>query len=294
MSSWTESVTPEAGAIAPPEPTDAAKFSGDTGELPMDTRRVLVHLLLGPALDAERQTKLWPVLLRDEHALRSRLHELFLDLVIDQFRLARLQTYHWGTFSGRVDIAVPPAGYLFVGPSGSGKSTLLDAHAALLTPPKWVDFNVAAREAERHGKDRNLVSYVRGAWAQQTSEGGEHVAQYLRAGTTWSAIAETYENPRGEAVTLAQVLWLRGNSTAPADVKKLYIVLPRALDLRALEFFARSDFEVRRFKSELPDAFVRDEFSPYQERFRGTCSASTASAPCGCCTKPSPPRTWAT
>jgi hypothetical protein len=58
-------------------------FAGDTGELPVDARRVLVQLLLGPALDAQRQTKLWPVLLRDELILRSRLHELFLDLVID-------------------------------------------------------------------------------------------------------------------------------------------------------------------------------------------------------------------
>jgi hypothetical protein len=62
---------------------DTALFAGDTGELPMDTRRVLVHLLLGPSLDAQRQTKLWPVLLRDESVLRSRLHELFLELVID-------------------------------------------------------------------------------------------------------------------------------------------------------------------------------------------------------------------
>jgi hypothetical protein len=65
------------------EPGDGALFAGDTGELPMTTRRVLVHLLLGPALDAQRQTKLWPVLLRDERVLRSRLHDLFLDLVID-------------------------------------------------------------------------------------------------------------------------------------------------------------------------------------------------------------------
>jgi len=53
-------------ARAPREPADAVLFAGDTGELPMDCRRVLVHLRLGPALDAERQTKLWPVLLRDE------------------------------------------------------------------------------------------------------------------------------------------------------------------------------------------------------------------------------------
>lgn len=58
-------------------------FGGDRGQLPVDTRRVLVQLLLGPAMDARRQTKLWPVLLRDEDVIRSRLHELFLELVID-------------------------------------------------------------------------------------------------------------------------------------------------------------------------------------------------------------------
>jgi hypothetical protein len=83
MSSPTEDVSLEAEAPIHAPPGDAGLFAGDTGELPMDTRRVLVHLLLGPALDAQRQTKLWPVLLRDERVLRSRLHELFLELVID-------------------------------------------------------------------------------------------------------------------------------------------------------------------------------------------------------------------
>lgn len=59
-------------------------FVGDQGSLPVETRRVLVALLLGPAVDAERQTKLWPVLLRDEQILRSRLHDLFLELIIDR------------------------------------------------------------------------------------------------------------------------------------------------------------------------------------------------------------------
>ena len=82
--------------ISPPEPptggeaeaghaegAEGATFAGDRGQLPLDARRVLVQLLLGPSVDARRQTRLWPVLLRDEAALRSRLHELFLDLVID-------------------------------------------------------------------------------------------------------------------------------------------------------------------------------------------------------------------
>jgi hypothetical protein len=72
------------GALAPEAGSDAlASFAGDRGQLPLDTRRVLVQLLQGPAIDGARQTKLWPVLLRDEQVLRSRLHDLFLELVID-------------------------------------------------------------------------------------------------------------------------------------------------------------------------------------------------------------------
>lgn len=186
-----------------------------------------------------------------------------------QFRLTRLQTFNWGTFSGLLDIVVPAEGYLFVGPSGSGKSTLLDAHTCLLTPPKWVDFNVAARENERQGKDRSLLTYVRGAWAQQSGEGREVVSQVLRPDTTWTAIAETYANSEGRVVVLAQVLWVRGKSTLAADVQRLYLVQTEPLDITTLEFFPRHDFDVRRFKHDLPRAYVSREFSAYQERFRG-------------------------
>src|SRR5437870_7673 len=58
-------------------------FSGDSGELPWDTRRVLVQLLAGPSVDGRRHPKLWPVLVRDERLIRGRLSELFLDLVVD-------------------------------------------------------------------------------------------------------------------------------------------------------------------------------------------------------------------
>lgn len=65
-------------------PSDTTLFTGDSGELPLDTRRVLVALLLGPSLDGRRQPQLWRVLVRDEAVLRRRLHELFLDLVMDR------------------------------------------------------------------------------------------------------------------------------------------------------------------------------------------------------------------
>lgn len=196
--------------------------------------------------------------------------ELFGDTPdgINQFRLTKIQLFNWGTFRGVVDFAVPQSGYLFLGPSGSGKSTVLDAHAAILTPPKWVDFNVAAREAERHGKDRNLITYVRGAWSQQTGDSGEYVSQYLRPDTTWSAIAETYRDGTGRVVVLAQVFWVRGKTTNAREVHKRYLILQREFDVRELQFFGESNFEVRRFKFDLPDAAVKEEFSGYQERFR--------------------------
>jgi uncharacterized protein YPO0396 len=184
----------------------------------------------------------------------------------EQFRLTRMQLFNWGTFAGLIDLTIPADGYLVVGPSGSGKSTLLDAHAALFTPPKWLAFNAAARENERQHRDRSLLTYIRGAWANQTGEAGEHAVQYLRSGTTWSAVAETYANAMGATVTLAQVLWVKGQSTAPKDARRLFLILERPFELGELRFFAAHDFDVRRIKAELPDAFVRPEFVAYQER----------------------------
>lgn len=60
-----------------------ARFAGDTGTLPVPARRVLVRLLQGPSLDARRHEKLWTLLKRFEKDLRSRLHDVFLELVVD-------------------------------------------------------------------------------------------------------------------------------------------------------------------------------------------------------------------
>ncbi len=84
MSSPTKNSTAETSELAPgPERYDAL-FANDQGQLPLEARRVLVQVLLGPSIDAHRQTKLWPILLRYESIIRSRLHDLFLELVIDR------------------------------------------------------------------------------------------------------------------------------------------------------------------------------------------------------------------
>lgn len=186
----------------------------------------------------------------------------------EQFRMRRLQVLNWGTFSGLVDIPIAERGFLFVGRSGSGKSTLLDAMSALLVPPNLVDFNAAAREAERSGRDRSLVSYVRGAWADQhDGESGEIATQYLRKGSTWSALVLEYRNAQGETVSLIRLFWVAGNSSASADVKKHYMVCERTFDVASeLQGF---DLDLRRLKARLGDDVHHfDTFAGYAERFR--------------------------
>lgn len=185
----------------------------------------------------------------------------------EQYRMRRLQVYNWGTFSDMHDIPIAERGFLFVGRSGSGKSTLLDAIATLLVPPRHVSFNAAAREVDRSAKDRNLITYIRGAWSEQKDQdSGNFAIQYLRPNTTWSAIALTYENQAGRTVTLLQVFSVRGNSNNNQDVKRSFFILEREFDLSELNGF---DLDVRKLKQSLGEnVFMRDEFQAYAEKFR--------------------------
>jgi uncharacterized protein YPO0396 len=184
-----------------------------------------------------------------------------------QFRASRLQVFNWGTFSGLHDIPLSDRGFLIVGKSGTGKSTLLDAFSALLVPPRWVDFNAAARETERSGRDRNLLSYMRGAWAEQKDgDSGQIATRYLRTGTTWSALALTFKSRAGEIVTLVRLFWIRGTSSSIQDVRRYFLIFEREVDLRELEDFG-ANLDVRKLKQRHVDAFAREDFQPYQERF---------------------------
>ncbi|WP_152347024.1 DUF4194 domain-containing protein [Brevibacterium sp. CFH 10365] len=59
-------------------------WSGDTGTLGERTRRVLLELLKGPYVSGTQSPQLWAALVADEGLVRSRLHDLFLDLVFDR------------------------------------------------------------------------------------------------------------------------------------------------------------------------------------------------------------------
>lgn len=74
---------PAESGVPEQESATAGLWAGDGGTLREPSRRALVQLLRGPYLSASRHPNLWSALLADEEQIRSRLADLFLDLVTD-------------------------------------------------------------------------------------------------------------------------------------------------------------------------------------------------------------------
>lgn len=85
MSPTDAAVPAAAETSGPAEPgtEPSGLWDGDGGTLREPSRRALVQLLRGPYLSAARHANLWSALLADEDQIRSRLADMFLDLVAD-------------------------------------------------------------------------------------------------------------------------------------------------------------------------------------------------------------------
>ncbi|MEU8802678.1 DUF4194 domain-containing protein [Spirillospora sp. NPDC048819] len=70
----------------PMEDDPAELFAGDAGSLDVDVRRVLVRLLQRRFLLAEKNPAQWRTLLENQQIIESRLHDLFVRLVVDHDR----------------------------------------------------------------------------------------------------------------------------------------------------------------------------------------------------------------
>lgn len=73
-------------APVPMEEDPAELFAGDSGTLDADVRRVLVRLLQRRFLLADRNRSQWRTLLENQQVIESRLHDLFVHLVVDHDR----------------------------------------------------------------------------------------------------------------------------------------------------------------------------------------------------------------
>jgi uncharacterized protein YPO0396 len=182
------------------------------------------------------------------------------------FRLERFETLNWGTFHRRI-ARLDPAGAnaLLTGDIGSGKSTLVDALTTLLVPHQRITYNKAAGA---EGRERTLSSYVRGAFRNtKNTLGAGARAEHLRDESSYSVLlVEFRDAARDQAVTLAQVFWLKDGQQAP---EKFFVVAEHALDVAAhFTGFGADARELARRLRKTAGVKVHDQFSDYAAHWR--------------------------
>ncbi|MBB5437708.1 uncharacterized protein YPO0396 [Pedobacter sp. AK017] len=182
------------------------------------------------------------------------------------FRLQYLEVLNWGTFD-KMRWQIQPDGQnaLLTGDIGSGKSTLVDALTCLLVPHNKIVFNKAAGA---EGKERNLLSYVKGEYKKEKEEITKVAKKiYLRPDdNTYSVITANFHNEGyNEHISLSQVFWIGKEGR----VDKLLII--GSLPLTILKHFSGfsdiNDLRKRLRNTEGVQLF-NDNFSQYSEHFR--------------------------
>lgn len=182
------------------------------------------------------------------------------------FRLQYLEVLNWGTFN-KASWRIEPGGNnaLLTGDIGSGKSTLVDAITCLLVPTNKITFNKAAGAV---GKERNLLTYVRGDYKKEKGELSAIAKPvYLRAeGNTYSVIIGGFHNEGyNEDICLAHVYWINKEG----KVDRLFIISTKPLTI-AEHFSGFADMTDlrKRLRNAAGVQLFNDNFTQYSEQFR--------------------------
>jgi len=182
------------------------------------------------------------------------------------FRLQYLEVFNWGTFN-EVRWQIQPNGYnaLLTGDIGSGKSTLVDALTCLLVPHNKIIFNKAAGA---EGKERNLLSYVKGEYKKEKEEITKVAKKvYLRPNDdTYTVIVGNFKNEGyNENVCLAQLFWIGKDS----KVEKLLAIstVPLTIKEHFSQFTDINDLR-KKLRNTNGVQLFSDNFTQYSEQFR--------------------------
>jgi len=198
---------------------------------------------------------------------------------VGQIRLAELSVFNWGSFHGLHSAHIDKHGTLITGDNGSGKSTLIDGLMALLLPAGSASFNIAAAQGDR--TDRSLVSYIRGSYGT-AHDGSQTQTRNKRAGSVVSGLRAMYGADDGTEITLAALFWMTQASNALADLKRVYVVAKRNLQLEEM-LQAFGEGNARTLKQFLRDDDrlipCDDNFSAYQETYRQLLHMENSNAP---------------
>jgi len=189
------------------------------------------------------------------------------------FRLDYMELLNWGTFNNRIWQITPNGNNsLLTGAIGSGKSTIVDALTCLFVRHDKITFNKAAGA---EGKERTLISYIRGEYKNtknefsDTAEKRKGKAVGLRyndaSDTTFSVILANFSNVGYSSnITLAQVFWIENEK-----VQKMFIISTKALRIKeTFENIEDGKTLKQRIKNLPAIEYAGDNFSEYSQKFR--------------------------
>ncbi|MDD1606927.1 MAG: ATP-dependent exonuclease SbcCD, C subunit-like protein [Methylococcaceae bacterium] len=182
------------------------------------------------------------------------------------FRLHRFELLNWGTFDKHI-WQIKPNGdnALLTGDIGSGKSTLIDALTTLLVPAQKITYNKAAGA---EGKERNLLSYIRGHYKSEKDEEKLAARQVaLRDNSKYSVLLGYFYNQGYDTkVTLAQVFWCKDDSN---QAERFYVISSEELGIA--EHFSQFGSDMLALKKRLKQSKhneLFDSFAQYAAEFR--------------------------
>lgn len=196
-----------------------------------------------------------------------------------QIRLAELSVFNWGSFHGLHTASIDSGGTLVTGDNGAGKSTFIDALMALLLPAGKATFNVAAAQGDR--SDRSLLSYMRGSFGS-THDGSSTRVKSKREKGVVTGLRALYQCEDGSSITLAALFWTASSTNTLSDVKRVYLVAKRNMQLKEL-LDAFGEGNARQLKQWLrDDTAITDcdsNFTDYQELYRKHLYMDNKNAP---------------
>ena len=196
-----------------------------------------------------------------------------------QIRLSELSVFNWGSFHGLHTAAIDPEGTLVTGDNGAGKSTFIDGLMALLLPAGKATFNVAAAQGDR--SDRSLLSYMRGSFGSAHDGASTRVKSKREKGVV-TGLRALYRADDGSCITLAALFWTTSATNTLGEVKRVYLVAKRSLQLKEL-LDAFGEGNTRQLKQWLrDDPAITDcdsNFSDYQELYRKHLYMDNKNAP---------------
>lgn len=185
-----------------------------------------------------------------------------------QIRLAELSVFNWGSFEGLHTARIDPEGTLITGDNGSGKSTFVDGLMALLLPAGRATFNVAAAQGDR--TDRSLLSYMRGSFGAAHEGSGTRVKS-KREKSVVTGLRALYRADDGSEITLAALFWTAQASNSLGEVRRVYVVARRNLELKEmLDAFGEGSATALKqwLRNDPLITCCDDRFSDYQELYR--------------------------